>query len=144
MTDDDVRSQFRAFVGEERFRQMIFKTVNTLGTDYFAPWDYDLWLSFQTKCAAAPTDVQDIRRLLLWCHVHERPLVTDQLARRMFPRRTLKAVTHSSRTSEWYEAARQAFPHGHGGLDVICPGCITAHLEWLAAHPNWRATPPAR
>lgn len=136
MTDDEIRSQFRTFAGEEHFRAIIFKTVNALGTDYIAPYDYQLRLSFREKCTAAPIELLEIQKLLLWCHVHERPLVANQLAHPMFDRHTLNTITHSHRTSEWYNASEKGFPHGHGGLDVICPECVAAHLEWLAANPN--------
>lgn len=139
MTDDEIRSRFRTFAGEERFRGLIFKIVNWVGTDYFAPWDYDLWLSFQRECPVAPTAAEEVRRLLLWCHVHEKSLVTGQWAHPIFDRRTLETITHDRRTPEWYVAAEQGFPHGHGGLDVICPDCVAAHLNWLAEHPNWCA-----
>jgi uncharacterized protein len=137
MTSDEIRSRFRAFAGADRFRSLIFLTVNTL--NYFAPWQYDLWNAFRAECPDAPTGINEIRKLLLWCHVHEKPLVVDQMANPIHDHRTLRLITHDRRTPEWYDAAAEAFPHGHGGLDVICPDCVAAHLEWLAEHPNWLA-----
>jgi hypothetical protein len=137
MATNDIRSQFRTFAGEERFRQLIFLAVNTVGTDSFPACDDELWRSFRTKCPAAPTEAKDIREMFLWCHVHERQLLTDQLSQPALDASTLAAITHIARISEWYDAAAEAFPHGHGGLDVICPECVARHLEWLAANPNW-------
>ncbi|MBN1909779.1 MAG: hypothetical protein JW818_08570 [Pirellulales bacterium] len=137
MTADEIRSQFRAFVGEERFRGFIFSTVNSLGTDFVPLCSHEVWRSFREECPAAPIQPEGIRGMLLWCHVHERPLLIDQLSNPTLDAATLATITHSSRTSEWYEAAERSFPHGHGGLDVVCPECVAAHLKWLAAHPRW-------
>src|SRR5262249_34393814 len=137
MTNDEIRSCFRAFAGEDHFRSLIFVTVNTLRTDYFASWGYDLWNSFRAEFPDAPTDLHEIRKLLLWCHAHEKSLVAHQFANPIHDRRTVELITHDRRTPEWFDASAEAFPHGHGGLDVICPDCVAAHLEGLAENPNW-------
>lgn len=138
MTNNDIRDRFRRFVGEDQFRAFTFLMVNSLGTTHFGPHHRDLWGAFCNECPNAPHDFDDIRNILLYCHVHETSLERDQLRHPSLDHKTLRHITHEKRSPEWYEAAEIAFPHGHGGLDVICLKCVAAHLEWLDAHPNWR------
>ncbi len=144
MTDDNIRARFREFVGDDQFRAFTFIMVNSLGTTHFAPHHCDVWEAFCGTCADAPRDFEDIRQLLLYCHLHGVPLERDQLKHPSVDRKTLRQITHKKRSPEWYDASEKAFPHGHGGLDVICLECVAAHLKWLAANPNWLTTPPAR
>jgi hypothetical protein len=83
-------------------------------------------------------EFENVRTLLLYCHVHELPLECDQLRHPSVDRKTSRRITHEKRSPEWYDAAATAFPHGHGGSDVICLECVAAHIRWLDAHPNWR------
>ena len=140
MTDDDIRAQFRAYVGESRFREFTFIMVNSLGTSHFAPHHRDLWNNFSRDCPDAPHEFEEVRNLLLYCHVHAVPLHRDQLEHSSVDPKTLRRVSHEKRSPEWYEAAALGFPHGHGGLDVICLDCVAAHLKWLDDNPNWRPT----
>jgi hypothetical protein len=138
MTGDEIRTQFRQFVGDEQFRAFTFTMVNSLGTTHFASHHRDLWEAFCNECADAPHELEDIRTLLLYCHVHELPLESDQLRHPSVDRKTLRRIKHEKRSSEWYDAAATAFPHGHGGLNVSCLECVAAHIRWLDAHPNWQ------
>jgi hypothetical protein len=140
MTDNDIRAQFRKFAGEDRFRDFTMIMVNSLGTTHFAPHYRDQWEAFCSQCADAPHEFERIRQLLLYCHLHDVPLERDQLKHPSVDRETLRRITHKKRSSEWYAAAAIAFPHGHGGLDVICLACVAAHLKWLDENPKWLST----
>jgi hypothetical protein len=136
MTDDDILARFREFAGDEQFREFTFIMVNSLGTSHFEPHRRDIWEAFCARCSDAPRDFEDIRRLLLYCHVHGKPLERSQLNHPSIDRQTLRRITHEKRSPDWYDAAAIAFPHGHGGQDVICLDCVAAHVKWLNANPN--------
>lgn len=135
--DDRIRREFRTFVGEERFTHWAVFAASGLPANGLEAHMQRVWDAFRVAHPEAPSAQKDIRRILLWCVVHERPILDNQLQRPFFDVFTRSAVTHERRTSAWYEAASVGFPHGHGGIHTICPDCVNAHLAWLRTHPTW-------
>jgi hypothetical protein len=129
------RSAFKAFAGEETFRQWTFLAVNASGR-FLDPPRRALWASFRKQ---HPTLADaGVRRIFLWCHVHAVALLVGQVRRPAFSPSTMSRITHTRRSHEWYQAAEEGFPHGHGGIDTLCTQCVEAHLAWLAGHPGWQ------
>lgn len=112
---DLLRIAFRQFAGEETFRQWTFLAVSSSGR-FLVPHRRPTWTAFRSRHPEAPTGDAAVRRLFLWCHVHETELQLNQMRRPSLGHETMAKITHPRRTSEWYEASESVpYRRARGG-----------------------------
>ena len=95
------------------------------------------WEKFMEVNKEIPASFSEVRCIFLYCHVHKKELLHDQIKRPFYDKKILQRITHRKRTSEWYDAAEKSFPHGHGGLETICTECVVNHLQWIDNNKHW-------
>jgi hypothetical protein len=130
MTPGEVRAQFLAFCGTQRFRKFaasLFRRSDIPATfERLRFWQETLWEQFVLRCPDAPTDVNEIGLCVHWCDLHDNALEAGSGHQ---PR--------DLRYSTLFEAAREReFPHGYGWLGHHCPACKAACIAWINSHPS--------
>jgi hypothetical protein len=132
MNDNEIQERMRLFFGEDQFVRFTFLATNASDPPRLPKHLQEALESFRSVCPELPQSDFDLRNLLLYCHLHRVPLERTSMVEREFPSEISRSITLDRRSTAWYEASRQYFPHGHGGLRTICPQCVESHLKWLA------------
>jgi hypothetical protein len=130
----EIRAAFREFAGAEGYDRFVCQLRSDSrqymrvysGCQRHHPlrfWQEKCWDSFRAQVPAAPTDLDEIREVLFWCHVHDRALqVADQM--HAFPE-----IHHPPGIGA---AFASEFPYSYGYY--FCSDCIEARDKWIAEH----------
>ena len=137
MSDEDLRRAFQAFAGRSVFLRFVLQLRDDANRDFpgrgRAPnrlrfWQTELWDSFCSHIAIESPDLISIRRVLLWCPIHQRDLVrcnavqTDR-KRHRYPGTPLP--------TDFKSHMDKSFPFGFGGFLLNCPTCVSACDLWF-------------
>ena len=132
MGPNQLRDAFLVFAGLKRFRKFTLQLrrdspqesrfEHLPGLDELRYWQDILWRSFREVHPDAPTSIEAIRDALLWCDVHESPLVLHEAVRPAGGHSGLPGFTEAQETS---------FPFGYGYWRLSCTQCVSACREWI-------------
>src|SRR5215218_4888141 len=120
---NEVRSSFRKFSGEARFRQFVRAVSQSCpkkGRIFY--WQEKLWDEFISTNASAFTSEDDILEAFRICDVHGCELETP-------PSEDSSAEIRD--TPEYNEAFRTLFPLAASRY-WVCPQCRVEHQRWIS------------
>ncbi len=124
MSATEIRRAFREHLGVERFRGFVGQIVrDSPERNELRFWQDRCWREFVSHLPNAPTELDDIRRLLLWCYIHERALEPIE------PRIRLPEIR---KADGWHAELAESFPFSFGAH--VCPACSLALAEWIKHH----------
>lgn len=124
MNATEIRRAFCEHLGVERYRRFVNQIVReTPERNELAYWQDRCWREFVNRAPHAPTELNDIRLLFLWCYIHECALEPIE------PRIRLPEIR---KADGWHTALDNSFRFSFG--DYICPECSLALDEWIKHH----------
>jgi hypothetical protein len=123
MDTADLRTSFRAFAGQDRYRKFV-RTLNRQSRNRrrLLFWQEDLWDEFVAKAPGAPTSQGDILDAFRTCDVHG-----DDLE----PAPSSDPPPEIRHTPEYDRALDTLFPLAAGG-DFVCQQCRSERQRWIA------------
>lgn len=104
MDGQQIREQFIEMYGYDEFKQWTFAMVNSLGTNRMDDYYWLKWEKFMEVNKEIPDNFSEVRCIFLYCHVHKKELLQDQIKRSFYDKKILQRITHRKRTSKWYTA----------------------------------------
>lgn len=123
----EIRSEFRRFAGEERYRKFV-RAINraSRGKGRLLYWQEDLWAEFLSSCGMNRLSSAEIIEFFSVCDIHDCQI---QMADGN------EAIPKVRHTPEVDEAFEKLFPFANNGR-LICPECNIARETWIVQHED--------
>ncbi len=120
----DIRNEFCNFVGLERFQRFVKQVaIDSTVNPRLRYWQETCWKQFSELASDAPSTVDAIYQIFLYCYVHDRELQrSDEVL--LFP--------EVRRSPELKIAMKNEIPFSFGRQ--LCSQCIDDSKQWIRTH----------
>lgn len=123
----EMRSEFRRFAGEERYRKFV-RAINRASRSKgrLLYWQEDLWAEFLSSCSLNPLSSAEIIECFSVCDIHDCKIQVSVVN---------EAIPKIRHTPEVDEAFEELFPFASDGR-LTCPECDIAREAWVSQHED--------